>query len=141
MINILFVKVIFWITFLYTPSTTGLNLKILGIKSNKGKIMIGIFKNDGGFPTIGKQYKGYELEINNYRASTTIHGLEKGTYAIGVCHDLNSNGKLDKNFLGIPTEPYGFSKNVPVYLSSPDFEDVSFYYDGSTYLEIKLDVE
>ncbi len=35
--------------------------------------------------------------------------VESGEYAVAVIQDLNENEKLDKNFLGIPKEPYGFS--------------------------------
>ena len=33
----------------------------------------------------------------------------QGDYAVAIIQDLNENEKLDKNFLGIPKEPYGFS--------------------------------
>ena len=38
----------------------------------------------------------------------TLQNVPVGTYAIEVYQDLNSNGKMDTNFLGIPKEPYGF---------------------------------
>ncbi len=117
---------------------SGLHVKITGIESNEGKIILGIFKDDGNFPTIGKQFKGYELDIKDKKASIRITDLAKGTYAIGICHDINSNQRMDKNFLGFPLEPYGFSNNVKAYTSEPSFKDAQFYYDGSLYLEIQL---
>ena len=41
-----------------------------------------------------------------------FNDIPPGTYAIAVFHDENANGKLDKNFLGIPCEGYGASNNV-----------------------------
>lgn len=38
-----------------------------------------------------------------------ITDLEGGEYALVVYHDENDNGRLDKNFIGIPSEPLGFS--------------------------------
>jgi len=38
-----------------------------------------------------------------------IADLPKGEYALVVYHDENGNGRLDKNFIGIPNEPLGFS--------------------------------
>ncbi len=138
MISTLFIKFLLWATLVSASPSNGLHLKVHGIKSNKGKILIGVYKNDGGFPVIGKQYKGYEIEIKNYQASIFIKDLPKGTYAIGVCHDINDNDKMDKNFFGVPTEPYGFSKNAKAYMSSPDFEDASFQFNGFLEMEIKL---
>ena len=40
--------------------------------------------------------------------------------------DVNSNDKTDSNFLGIPTEPYGFSLNARPFLSKPSFNDTRF---------------
>ena len=41
-----------------------------------------------------------------------IRNVKPGTYAIAVFHDVNGNGKLDRNFIGLPNEPYGFSNDV-----------------------------
>jgi outer membrane protein len=38
-----------------------------------------------------------------------IPDLASGEYALVVYHDENENGRLDKNFIGIPSEPLGFS--------------------------------
>jgi uncharacterized protein (DUF2141 family) len=124
---------------IFPATETGLHVKVLGLKSNDGNIILGVFKNNGSFPTIGEQYKGYELQIKDKKASIWIKDLPKGTYAIGICHDLNSNNKMDKNFIGFPQEPYGMSKNVRGYLSNPTFAQASFYFDGSMTLEIKVE--
>lgn len=41
-----------------------------------------------------------------------IRNVKPGTYAIAVFHDVNGNGKLDRSFIGLPSEPYGFSNDV-----------------------------
>jgi uncharacterized protein (DUF2141 family) len=56
----------------------------------------------------------------------TLQNVPVGTYAIEVYQDLNSNGKMDTNFLGIPKEPYGFSRDARPFLSRPDFSSVKF---------------
>ncbi|MDZ7848305.1 MAG: DUF2141 domain-containing protein [Owenweeksia sp.] len=38
--------------------------------------------------------------------------LPTGNYTIKAYHDLNNNEELDRNTLGIPQEPYGFSNNA-----------------------------
>ena len=49
-----------------------------------------------------------------------IEDVEAGEYALMVYYDENGNGRMDKNFIGIPTEPLGFSnryrpKGPPAY--------------------------
>jgi uncharacterized protein (DUF2141 family) len=51
--------------------------------------------------------------------------LPGGTYAISVMHDENDNGALDSNFLGMPTEGYGFS-NDPQVMRKATFEEAAF---------------
>ena len=38
-----------------------------------------------------------------------FEGLAAGSYAVLVFQDVNGNGELDQNFMGIPREPLGFS--------------------------------
>lgn len=49
-----------------------------------------------------------------------------GTYALSIFHDKNANGKLEKNFMGIPTEPYGFSNDAPAVFGPPKYDDAKF---------------
>jgi uncharacterized protein (DUF2141 family) len=51
-----------------------------------------------------------------------IENLKPGKYAIRFFHDENLTGKMEKNFIGIPTEGYGFSSNVYSKLGPPPFE-------------------
>jgi uncharacterized protein (DUF2141 family) len=139
MTSALFIHILSLLFAFNSPKETGLYIKVLGIKSNQGKVLLGIFKDDGTFPTIGDQYKGYELDIKDKKASIHIKDLPKGTYAIGLCHDLNSNKKMDKNILGFPIEPYGISKNVRGYVSNPTCDEASIYFDGSLHIEITVE--
>lgn len=52
--------------------------------------------------------------------------LPKGEWAVAITQDTNNNDKLDKNFLGIPTEPFAFSNNVHPTLGPPHFDECKF---------------
>ncbi len=56
----------------------------------------------------------------------TLRDIAPGEYGVMVYQDLNSNDKVDSNFLGIPREPYGFSRDAKPFLSKPGFDDVKF---------------
>lgn len=51
--------------------------------------------------------------------------LPAGRYAVQVMHDANDNGKLDTNFVGMPTEAYGFSNN-PSLMRKARFDEAAF---------------
>ena len=54
---------------------------------------------------------------------------EMGT-VVPLYNDENMNGKLDTNWLGIPTEGYGFSNDAKGMLGPPSFSAASFPYGG-----------
>lgn len=64
--------------------------------------------------------------------------IPDGTYAIGIFIDTNDNNKMDKNFLGIPKEQYGFSNNAKARFGPPSFEDASFILKDNLFLSITL---
>ena len=59
-------------------------------------------------------------------------GISPGTYAVKVFHDVNDNGVLDTNWIGIPKEPYGFSNDAMGTFGPPSFEQASFKVGAGT---------
>ena len=49
-----------------------------------------------------------------------------GTWAVQAYQDENDNGKIDTNFLGLPTEGIGFSNDAPMRMGPPSFGDAAF---------------
>ena len=56
----------------------------------------------------------------------TLANITPGTYAIETYQDVNSNDKMDTTWLGIPLEPFGFSRDARPHLSKPGFAQVKF---------------
>src|ERR1700761_2133991 len=56
----------------------------------------------------------------------TLHNVPPGTYAIQTFQDVNSNNKMDTSWMGLPLEPFGFSRDAKPFLSKPGFDDVKF---------------
>lgn len=59
-----------------------------------------------------------------------IDGVPPGVYAAQAFHDENSNGILDRSFLGLPEEGMGFSRDAPMRMGPPRFADAAFTVDG-----------
>ena len=56
----------------------------------------------------------------------TLCDVPPGVYAIETYQDINSNDKMDTTWLGLPLEPYGFSRDAHPVLSKPPFSQVKF---------------
>jgi uncharacterized protein (DUF2141 family) len=63
--------------------------------------------------------------------SVTIHDVAPGQYAAQANHDENRNHKVDKNFLGIPKEGIGFSRDAKIHMAPPKFGDAVFAVDAT----------
>jgi uncharacterized protein (DUF2141 family) len=56
----------------------------------------------------------------------SIQDLPAGEYAVAAFADVNGNGKLDSNFLGVPKEPAGMSRDAKGEFGPPKFADAVF---------------
>jgi uncharacterized protein (DUF2141 family) len=54
-----------------------------------------------------------------------VPGVPKGTWAVLVYQDENGNGELDRNFIGIPKENYGFSRDAASRFGPPGFDEAA----------------
>lgn len=78
------------------------------------------------FPSMEKPYRGMVIDATSDRLSATVANLPPGKYAVAAFADSNRNGKQDKNFLGMPTEIYGFSNDARGKFGPPAFADAAF---------------
>jgi uncharacterized protein (DUF2141 family) len=97
------------------------------VQRDAGQVMLGLFNSPEGFP---KTISQGTLAPAKERSATgqvrlVFKGLAPGQYAATAFHDLDSNGKLNANMMGLPTEPYGFSNNARSNFGPPAFKDAA----------------
>ncbi|BBJ00699.1 hypothetical protein FGKAn22_23910 [Ferrigenium kumadai] len=91
------------------------------------------------FPRGEKFYRGTASEASSDRLIVLLPDLPSGRYAVAVYADNNRNGRLDRNFLGVPTEIYGFSNNARGRFGPPGFAEAAFELgDGTVAQSIHL---
>jgi len=126
----------------YAQTETGtITVKVAQIDVKEGgKVKIGIYDSIG-FPTVGKEVVGVDLEVKKASATYTFKDIPVGRYGIAVFQDENNDGKLNKNLFGAPKEPYGFSKNKYGIFGPPDFDDVSFTVKEKEAISLTVNLE
>jgi uncharacterized protein (DUF2141 family) len=108
-----------------TPATTTVTITITNIKRAGGALLAGVYDKEGtwlGAETFARK----EVPVPTVPADGTVRfelRLPPGRYGVSVFHDRNGNRKLDTNFLGIPTESSGSSRDAPARLGPPKFKD------------------
>ena len=118
----------------------------LSDQKKAGTLMLAMYNNAEAFEgSVVKEkrseigvFKGLELYLEPKDSTQLSTEIPDGEYAIAFFIDANGNKKLDKNFLGIPKEQFGFSNNAMGTLSAPSFEQAKFRVAGNTIQNIKL---
>jgi uncharacterized protein (DUF2141 family) len=101
-----------------------LTLDVKGISSKAGNVMVAVYKKDDKW--LGAPSKGAMATVKGDSVTVSLGDLPEGEYAISLFVDENSNGKMDFNALGIPTEAYGFSNDATGNFGPPTFEKAKF---------------
>ena len=118
-----------------------LQVKVTNVQEHKGSIRMAVYNHEKSFPSESHSFRGGVLPLSPGTSPTLFcDNLPFGQYAVAVYQDLNNNGKMDKNSLGIPTEPYAFSNNVRVKWRSPRFGEAAFVF-GQARQELVLSLK
>ena len=121
----------------FAQTTNSISLSVNNIKSTDGKVLIALHKGEENF--LGDAIKSHSVKLKNSDPVTVkFEGLEQGVYTISVVHDENDNNKLDTNFMGIPSEPYGISMDGKRMFSAPEYDKAKFELKKDLSLSISL---
>ena len=123
-----------------SPAENAIHVEISGLRSDKGQMLCALFSSAEAFPTkADKAVARLTAKIAERQAVCDFTGVAPGTYAVSVVHDENSNGKLDRNLIGIPREGVGASNDAKGHMGPPKFSAAAFQY-ASGRLDLKIHV-
>jgi len=117
---------------LFAQSDTGaIVVEITGFNNSDGQVGVLLFSREEGFPMDHNQaVKKIFAGIDRNRCQITLENIPYGTYAVSVFHDENADGKLQQNFIGIPKEGIGASRNPRIRFGPPKFTEARFTVDS-----------
>ncbi len=102
-------------------------------------LLVEVFNSMNAFMHENRAIRTIKADASADSTTLLIQNLAPGKYAIAAFADDNRNGKLDKNFLGRPTELYGFSNDASGKFGPPEFDEASFELsDGKVAQSIHL---
>lgn len=120
------------ILLLATAYAADLTMEIHNLQTDQGTVMCTLYSSaeswlaDPGWTAVAKAkpIKG--------SATCTFADLPEGRYAVSFIHDVNNNGDMDNTWLGLPSEPWGFSLDPSVTFGPPRFEAAAFNHPSSS---------
>ena len=92
----------------------------------RGQVRGGIYKDPNLWTDNAGIVSICTVMVHAHEATCTFTVPRPGRYAAAFFHDEDGDRVLDKNFLGIPTEGYAFSRDAHAALSAPAFERAAF---------------
>lgn len=100
---------------------------ITGLKTSKGQIVIGVFRDDATFQKenafLSKSFRKEEIIEGKMKVTFS---LEPGVWGLTLLDDEDSSGLMEYSFIGIPREGFGFSDYYHSGLTKPKFDAFKF---------------
>ncbi|WP_017317845.1 DUF2141 domain-containing protein [Mastigocladopsis repens] len=121
--------------------TATLTVVVNELHHKKGQVCLRVYSSEKGFPDSNtSEVQSGCAQITGSSVKKHFYGLKPGTYAVAVVDDQNGDHKLNKDFLGIPKEGFGISKNptVSITTGTPKFRDASFVLRKNTTINIVM---
>lgn len=116
-----------------------LEVEVQGLASTEGQLLVAVFAD-------AKGWLRKPVAVRSVAAASALDGrltlqlsaLPEGPLALSIIHDLNGNGRLDMNPVGMPVEPFGFSNNAGGGFGPPRFEDAVLSVASGSRVAVKL---
>ena len=99
-------------------------IDLKNVRSDLGQIAFAVFPEDSreDFPRVNEKAVLTKLvDAKKGESEISLGKLKPGKYAISFLHDENRDGKMNFNFVGMPKEGFGFSRDPRIMFGPPDF--------------------
>lgn len=108
-----------------------MQITVLSVREAAGTITVDVHDDDPAkFLKSGGKLARIRVPAVQGETHFCIAVPKAGVYALAVYHDRNGNTKLDKTWIGLPSEPFGLSNNPPRRLAMPKHKDSAFEVNG-----------
>lgn len=121
------------------------NLRVVAtnVTSDQGKLHVRVYdQKDDWLSDRYRTQKIVAVAGNRLDDRVTVELLlPAGEYALSVFQDVDDDGKLERNFIGIPKEPAGLSNNVRPKFGPPKYKDAKFALTVDALTEQKIELQ
>ncbi|MGI9225910.1 MAG: DUF2141 domain-containing protein [Woeseiaceae bacterium] len=101
---------------------TAVTLEINGVTNTDGKMRMSVFDSKKAWLKTPMMGEWFDMTVADGVMTIEVQ-LPAGDYAFHVFQDLDNNGKMKTNFIGIPKEPTGVSRDAKGKFGPPKYKD------------------
>jgi uncharacterized protein (DUF2141 family) len=99
-------------------------VELVGVRSAKGLVLVAMYCGEAGFPSEFKKTCASKIvNAQKGRMRLVFDAIPAGEFAVSMFHDENANRTLDRNFLGMPKEGWGASRDAKASFGPPSYAD------------------
>ena len=123
------------------PASAGsVTITVTGLRNTDGVVRACLTTREDVFPRCIRDPKSHRTVVRAANSLTIrFDNVEPGEYAIALLHDENEDGKANRVLGMAPKEGYGFSRDAPVHMAPPDWDDAVFTVgSGNQRMAIKM---
>jgi len=108
-----------------------IQVTVKNVKSAKGLITIDLHDDDADkWLKKGGRVGRVRVPAQQGQTVVCVPVDRAGKYAFALYHDKDANLKLNKNWIGLPSEPYGVSNDAPIRMGPPSHKDAALQVTG-----------
>jgi uncharacterized protein (DUF2141 family) len=123
------------------PAAAGsVTIKVTDLRNTKGVVRACMTTMESVFPRCIRDPESHRTVVDAADGLTIrFDNVKPGEYAIALLHDENADGKANRVLGMAPKEGYGFSRDAPVNMAPPDWDDAVFTVgNGAQVVTIKM---
>lgn len=114
-------------------------VEMYGFNKDEGTALAAVYTSKPGFPDDGNRAVAKQTSaIVDRRAKVVFENVPSGHVAVSVLHDLNGDFKMNTNFLGMPKEGYGASRDARGNFGPPSWDDAKLILKPGDRLVLKI---
>jgi uncharacterized protein (DUF2141 family) len=138
-----FSLLILLLAFSASSRAADLTVVVDGLRSEAGIVRVALFDSGGGFPmdtsrAVALQRLDLAVLPATHSKAIVFKNLPAKTYAVSVFHDEDADGKLKTNWLGMPREGVGASRNAKGRMGPPPFGAAAFLLTGNMRIVVSV---
>jgi len=115
------------------------HVKVSGFRNERGQVFVALWRSEKAFPgTPPKGTPSAVAKIVKGVAETSFRDVPPGVFAVSVFHDEDGDSELKTNFIGIPKEGIGFSRDARARFGPPSWDDAKLKLEPGEVEQVKI---
>lgn len=106
-----------------TVNAISLVVRVDNVQACAGPVRVAMFSSANWLGATATD--AVEADANSGSVRLSLTAPTAGRYGFAIYQDTNRDGRLNRNIVGLPTEPVAFSNNAVIRFGPPSFRDAA----------------